>query len=84
LSLNDLAVMRVATWNVERVNPKGWKIAPAQRQRMAEVEADIWILTETHVDHGPGDEYRGIHARRPSPNADPRENDGSGSGAGTR
>jgi endonuclease/exonuclease/phosphatase family metal-dependent hydrolase len=53
--------MRVATWNVERVNPKGWKIAPAQRQRMAEVDADIWILTETHVDHSPGDGCRGIH-----------------------
>jgi hypothetical protein len=63
--------VRVATWNVERVKPKGWKIAPAQRQRMADVDADIWILTETHVDHGPGATYCGIHTppiteRRPA------------------
>jgi endonuclease/exonuclease/phosphatase family metal-dependent hydrolase len=53
--------MRIATWNVERVKPRGWKIAPAQRRRMAEVSADIWILTETHVDHCPGDGYAALH-----------------------
>lgn len=63
--------MRIATWNVERVKPKGWKIAPAQRRRMAEVDADIWILTETHVDHSPGDGYNVVHTpaipeRRPA------------------
>lgn len=40
--------MRIATWNVERVKPQGWKIAPAQRQHMTEVDADIWILTDRH------------------------------------
>jgi len=45
--------MRIATWNVERVKPKGWKIAPAQLYRMAEVDADVWLLTETHLDHRP-------------------------------
>jgi hypothetical protein len=54
--------VRIATWNVERVRPKGWKVAPAQRRRMAEVDADIWILTETHVDHSPGDGYDAIHS----------------------
>lgn len=63
--------MRIATWNVERVKPKGWKIAPAQRRRMAEVDADIWILTETHVDHSPGPGYDVVHTpaipeRRPA------------------
>lgn len=62
--------MRIATWNVERVKPRGWKIAPAQRRRMAEVNADVWVLTETHVDHSPGAEYSGSFspphlARRP-------------------
>lgn len=42
--------MRITTWNVERVNPKGWRIAPAQLRRMTEVDADIWLLTETDVD----------------------------------
>ena len=63
--------MRIATWNLERAKPRGWKIAPAQRKRMAEVDADIWILTETHVAHGPGNRYTGIHTpaiteRRPA------------------
>ena len=53
--------MRIATWNVERVKPSGWKIAPAQRRRMTAVDADIWILTETHVAHGPGDGYTAVH-----------------------
>lgn len=52
--------MRLATWNVERVKPKGWKIAPAQRQRMREVDADIWVLTETHVDHAPSEAHTGV------------------------
>jgi endonuclease/exonuclease/phosphatase family metal-dependent hydrolase len=45
--------MRIATWNVERPKPNGWKVPPAQLRRMAEVDADIWVLTETHVDHQP-------------------------------
>lgn len=50
--------LRVATWNVERPKPRGWKVPPAQRRRMAEVDADIWVLTETHVDHAPTDAHR--------------------------
>jgi endonuclease/exonuclease/phosphatase family metal-dependent hydrolase len=49
--------LRIATWNVERPKPRGWKIPPAQRERMAEVNADIWVLTETHVDHQPTAEH---------------------------
>lgn len=44
---------RIATWNVERPKPRGWKVPPAQRRRMADVAADIWVLTETHLDHQP-------------------------------
>ena len=28
---------------------------------MQAVDADVWILTETHVDHGPGDSYQSVH-----------------------
>jgi len=52
-----LPPLRIATWNVERPKPRGWKIPPAQRERMAEVNADIWVLTETHVDHQPTPEH---------------------------
>ena len=50
--------LRIATWNVERPKPRGWKVPPAQLRRMAEVEADVWVLTETHLDHQPSDEHR--------------------------
>lgn len=29
---------------------------------MAEVAADIWVLTETHVDHRPGVDLHGVHS----------------------
>lgn len=47
--------MRLATWNVNRPKPSGWKIPPEQRALMAEVNADAWVLTETHLDHSPTD-----------------------------
>jgi endonuclease/exonuclease/phosphatase family metal-dependent hydrolase len=50
--------VRVATWNVERPRPRGWKVPPAQLRRMAEVDADIWVLTETHVAHQPSPAHR--------------------------
>lgn len=52
--------MRIATWNVERAKPNGWKIAPAQRRRMAAVDADIWVITETHVEYAPTSEHRHV------------------------
>ena len=42
------AAFSIATWNVERPKPTGWKIPPAQVRRMAAVDADVWVLTETH------------------------------------
>jgi len=75
--------VRIATWNVERVKPQGWKIAPAQKRRMTEVDADIWILTETHIDHSPGHGYDVVHTPA-IPDRRPANERGSGSGAGTR
>jgi endonuclease/exonuclease/phosphatase family metal-dependent hydrolase len=48
--------MRIATWNVERVKP-GARKAAAQTRRMADVDADIWVLTETHLNHRPSDDH---------------------------
>ena len=65
--------MRIATWNVERPRPAGWKVPPAQLRRMAEVDADIWVLTETHLHHAPSPEH--THAvfspEHPGRRADP-------------
>jgi endonuclease/exonuclease/phosphatase family metal-dependent hydrolase len=49
--------MRIATWNVERPKPMGWKVPPAQLRRMAEVDADVWVLTETHTQHAPSADH---------------------------
>lgn len=54
----EVDLIRIATWNVERPKPQGWKIPPAQLRRMAEVSADIWVLTETQLDHAPSEEHR--------------------------
>lgn len=54
------ATMRIATWNVDRPKPGGWKVPPAQLDRMSEVNADVWVLTETHLKHQPSDTQ--VHA----------------------
>jgi hypothetical protein len=50
--------MRIATWNLESYS----KLTPARevalRQAMAEVKADVWVLTETWLDFSPGAGYK--------------------------
>jgi endonuclease/exonuclease/phosphatase family metal-dependent hydrolase len=64
--------MRVATWNLERPSLRSWKRLPRQRARMAEIDADIWVLTETRAAIAPAAGFVGIHTpphpvRRPDP-----------------
>ncbi len=49
--------MKIATWNLESINPKTPERESAFRQTMREVDADIWILTEAWFNFGPGDEF---------------------------
>jgi hypothetical protein len=63
--------VRIATWNLERPSLRSWKRLPRQRTRMAEIDADIWILTETRASISPAEGYHGLHSpphplRRPS------------------
>lgn len=51
---------RVATWNVERPTTKGWKRPlknPHIMEQIDSINADIWILTETHEVITPGDGF---------------------------
>jgi hypothetical protein len=52
------AVVRIANWNVQRLrslaSPRGLRVAEWFRR----IEADLWILTETHAAIAPGDVYR--------------------------
>ena len=40
--------MRIATWNLEHPDPKDTVLNLARMEKIREIEADIWILTETH------------------------------------
>ena len=56
--------MRIATWNV--AYGMGEAVNQRRSAKMAEIDADVWILTETHDDLSPGPEFRAVHgANRP-------------------
>jgi endonuclease/exonuclease/phosphatase family metal-dependent hydrolase len=50
--------MRVATWNVARPVPSARRRRKLVAGQIQAVEADVWVLTETHDDVEPGPEYR--------------------------
>lgn len=55
--------IRIATWNVKRPTVNGWKRPkrnPISNQQLQDINADIWILTETHRVITPGDEYENL------------------------
>src|SRR5687768_1886217 len=41
--------MRLATWNLERPRLGSWSKLPALHDRLREISADVWILTETNA-----------------------------------
>lgn len=49
--------IRIATWNLERPKLRGWTKNPRIMDKIKEVNADVWILTETNAAITPGDEY---------------------------
>ncbi|MFQ4137926.1 endonuclease/exonuclease/phosphatase family protein [Nodosilinea sp. PGN35] len=51
--------MKIATWNLERALPQSVQ-ADRQRQWLSRIDADIWILTETHLDITPGVDYSSV------------------------
>jgi hypothetical protein len=59
--------LRVATWNLERCNPK----SKARRQRLVEyinrIDADVWIFTETYESFSPGAEFNLISFSNAAP-----------------
>jgi endonuclease/exonuclease/phosphatase family metal-dependent hydrolase len=50
--------MRIATWNLARCRPGSSARAVRLAELMAEIAADVWVLTETHRDFLPGPAYR--------------------------
>jgi endonuclease/exonuclease/phosphatase family metal-dependent hydrolase len=41
--------LRIATWNIERPTLNGWKRNPRIAEQIREIDADVWILTETNA-----------------------------------
>ena len=56
--------MKIANWNLERILPSQSR-AKSIREYMAMVDADIWILTETHELLPPGDGFSGVFSGEP-------------------
>ena len=48
---------RIATWNVARPKARSYKRRPAIESAIRDVNADVWILTETHSSLSPGKNY---------------------------
>lgn len=46
--IQSLTSMRIATWNLERPDPADVAVNQARMEKICEVDADLWILTETH------------------------------------
>ncbi|MGB3312740.1 MAG: endonuclease/exonuclease/phosphatase family protein [Nodosilinea sp.] len=62
--------MKIATWNLERALPQSAQ-AERQRQWLSRIDADIWILTETHLGITPGKSYYSVASGLPDrPGAD--------------
>jgi hypothetical protein len=51
--------LKIATWNLEQAKPQTPQ-GQAQQQWIRHVDADLWILTETHPDFDLGAGYRSV------------------------
>ena len=49
--------MRLATWNINRCRHNTAR-AGRLKERINQVNADVWVLTETHIDFSPGPGFR--------------------------
>lgn len=56
--------MKIANWNLKRIQPLEHRAEPI-RQQFKTVNADIWILTETHELIGPGEDFSSVMSSRP-------------------
>jgi endonuclease/exonuclease/phosphatase family metal-dependent hydrolase len=58
--------MRIATWNLQFDRVFTLERRVAFRQSIAEVNADVWVLTETWTDFSPGDEFQLVAESKPA------------------
>ncbi|MDP1609427.1 MAG: hypothetical protein Q8M11_00100 [Sulfuritalea sp.] len=64
--------MKIANWNLERVLPSQSRVSVIH-DHFAAIDADIWILTETHELVGPGDGFSSVMSGEPDRESKPGE-----------
>lgn len=52
--------LKIATWNVKRPKIKGWLNNPVIINKIQDINADIWVFTETNSIINPGDVYSSV------------------------
>ena len=58
-------MLRIGTWNVEYA--RTLETNKRRREALSAQPADIWVLTETHDDLYPSEEYSAVHAKQRIP-----------------
>ena len=56
--------LKIANWNIERTTPSQQR-ATVIKEYISSVGADIWFLTETHENVGPGEEFFSCFSSEP-------------------
>lgn len=64
--------MKIANWNLQRIRPTERR-ATAIQEHLVDIDADIWILTETHEQVDPGDNYSSVMSGDPDRDSKPGE-----------
>lgn len=64
--------MKIANWNLQRILPTERRATAIQEHLLA-IDADIWTLTETHEQVGPGDNYSSVMSGDPDRDSKPGE-----------
>jgi len=66
------SAMKIGNWNLERVLPSQKRCLHIQA-KLSQINADIWILTETHELVSPGSGYSSVMSGEPDRESEPGE-----------
>lgn len=58
--MNSSPIFRIATWNLERPRQNGWTKNQRRLDKIREIDADVWVLTETNSAISLQDQYQSV------------------------
>lgn len=64
--------MKIGNWNLQRATPSQERVCSIEKH-LTTIDADIWILTETHELVGPGSGYSSVMSGEPDRESEPGE-----------